>query len=192
MRRKLRQLKVWGFTFVLSLASLPGAQAGAPVDLVRATVDRAMQILKVSDLTSIDKKNERVDRLKRAFDGIFDYEEMAKRALGRHWRQRTGAERDEFVKLFRAFLENVYADKLNLYGGQKVRFGREVVDNEFAQVESTIVQPKGDEINVVYKLRQVNGQWKVSTMPSWRISALSTIIAHSSIELSPAPLTKSW
>ena|SRR2546427_10800706 len=38
---------------------------------------------------------------------------------------------------------------------------REVTDNEFAQVESTIIQPKGEEITVVYKLRQVNGQWKV-------------------------------
>ena len=35
------------------------------------------------------------------------------------------------------------------------------MDNEFAQVESTIIQPKGEEIAVVYKLRQVNSQWKV-------------------------------
>jgi phospholipid transport system substrate-binding protein len=48
-----------------------------------------------------------------------------------------------------------------LYAGERVRLGREVIDNEFAQVESTIIQLKGEEIAVVYKLRQVNGQWKV-------------------------------
>jgi phospholipid transport system substrate-binding protein len=99
--------------------------------------------------------------MREALAAIFDYEEMAKRALGPHWRQRTPAEQEEFVKLFRDFLERVYSDKIDLYAGQKVRFGREVIDNEFAQVESTISQPKSEEITVVYKLRQVNGQWKV-------------------------------
>ena len=99
--------------------------------------------------------------MREALAAVFDYEEMAKRALGPHWRQRTPAEQEEFVKLFRDFLERVYSEKIGLYGGEKVRFGREVMDSEFAQVESTIIQPKGEEIAVVYKLRQVNGQWKV-------------------------------
>jgi len=161
MRQKIRRLEICLFTFMLFLVSLTRAHAGAPLDLVRTSVDRAIQILKDPKLSSRDKKKERVDRLREALDAIFDYEEMAKRALGPHWRQRTPAEQEEFVKLFRDFLERVYSDKIDLYGGEKVRFGREVIDNEVAQVESTIIQPKGDEIAVVYKLRQVNGQWKV-------------------------------
>ena len=161
MRQKTRRIEIYVFTFMFSLASLTSANAGAPLDLVRTTVDRAIQILKDPKLSSPDKKKERVDRLREALDAIFDYEEMAKRALGYHWRQRTRAEQEEFVKLFREFLQRVYSDKIGLYGGEKVRFGREVMDNEFAQVESTIIQPKGEEIAVVYKLRQVNGQWKV-------------------------------
>jgi phospholipid transport system substrate-binding protein len=161
MRQKIRQLGICIFTFMLSLASLTRAHAGAPLDLVRTTVDRAIQILKDPELSSPDKKQERVDRLREALAPIFDYEEMAKRALGPHWRQRTPAEREGFVKLFRDFLERVYSDKIGLYGGEKVRFGREVMDNEFAQVESKIIQLKGEEIAVVYRLKQVNGQWKV-------------------------------
>ena len=100
--------------------------------------------------------------MREALDAIFDYEEMAKRALGHHWRQRTPAEQEEFVKLFREFLERVYSDKIDLYGGAKgALLAARSSDNEFAQVESTIIQPKGEEIAVVYKLRQVNGQWKV-------------------------------
>ena len=161
MRQKTRRIEIYVFTFLFSLASLTSANAGAPLDLVRTTVDRAIQILKDPKLSSPDKKKERVDRLREALDAIFDYEEMAKRALGYHWRQRTRAEQEEFVKLFREFLQRVYSDKIGLYGGEQVRFGREVMDDEFAQVESTIIQPKGEEIAVVYKLRQVNGQWKV-------------------------------
>jgi len=161
MRQKTRRIEIYVFTFMFSLASLTSANAGAPLDLVRTTIDRAIQILKDPKLSSPDKKKERVDRLREALAAVFDYEEMAKRALGPHWRQRTPAEQEEFVKLFRDFLERVYSEKIGLYGGEKVRFGREVMDSEFAQVESTIIQPKGEEIAVVYKLRQVNGQWKV-------------------------------
>ena len=127
MYRKMRPFEICIFTFMLSLASLTRAQAGAPLDLVRTTVDRAIQILKDPKLSSPDKKKERVDRLREALDAIFDYEEMAKRALGYHWRQRTPPEQEEFVKLFREFLQRVYSDKIGLYGGEQVRFGREVM-----------------------------------------------------------------
>jgi len=40
-------------------------------------------------------------------------------------------------------------------------FGREIIDGDFAQVDSTLIKPKGEEIAVVYKLRRVNGKWKV-------------------------------
>ena len=131
MHQKMRQFEICIFTITLSLASLTPAQAGAPLDLVRATVDRAIQILKDPKLSSPDKKQERVDRLREALAAVFDYEEMAKRALGPHWRQRTPAEQEEFVKLFRDFLERVYSDEIGLSGCEMVRFGRGVVVSGF-------------------------------------------------------------
>jgi ABC-type transporter MlaC component len=82
MSQKIRQLEICILSFMLSFASLTRAHAGAPLDLVRTTVDRAIQILKDPELSSPDKKQERVDRLREALAAIFDYEEMAKRALG--------------------------------------------------------------------------------------------------------------
>ena len=161
MQRKIRQIEI-GILIVTVCFGFAGfAQAGEPLDLVRTAVDKAVQILKDPKLQSQDKKRERIERLREALNPIFDYEEMAKRALGTHWRRRTPAEQEEFVKLFRDFLERIYSDKVDLYGGEKVRFGRELIDKDFAQVESTIIKPKGEELAVIYKLRQLNGQWKV-------------------------------
>jgi len=161
MHRKIRQIEI-GILIVTVCFGFAGfAQAGEPLDLVRTAVDKAIQTLKDPKLQSQDKKKERIDRLREALNPIFDYEEMAKRALGAHWRRRTPAEQEEFVKLFRDFLERIYSDKVDLYGGEKVRFGRELIDKDFAQVESTIIKPKGEELAVIYKLRQLNGQWKV-------------------------------
>jgi phospholipid transport system substrate-binding protein len=161
MHRKIRQIEI-GILIVTVCFGFAGfAQAGEPLDLVRTAVDKAVQILKDPKLQSQDKKRDRIERLREALNPIFDYEEMAKRALGTHWRRRTPAEQEEFVKLFRDFLERIYSDKVDLYGGEKVRFGRELIDKDFAQVESTIIKPKGEELAVIYKLRQLNGQWKV-------------------------------
>lgn len=161
MNRKIRHIEMGIFIGVLCLGVPRFVQAGEPLQLVRTSVDKAIQILKDPNLHSQDKKRERVDRLREALQSIFDYEEMAKRALGTHWRRRTPAEQEEFVKLFRNFLERIYSDKIDLYGGEKVRFGREVIDQGFAEVESTIIRPNGEELAVVYKLRQRDGEWKV-------------------------------
>jgi phospholipid transport system substrate-binding protein len=147
--------------FVLCLGAVPSTHAGEPLDLVRMAADKAIQILKDPQLQSNDKKKERIDRLKEVVNPIFDYEEMAKRALGAHWRRRTPAEQEEFVKLFRDFLEVIYSDKIGLYAGERVVFGRESMDKEFAQVESSFINNKGEPIAVIYRLRRAEGKWKV-------------------------------
>ena len=100
-------------------------------------------------------------RLKEIVDPLFDYEEMAKRALGPHWRRRTPAEQEEFVKLFRDFIEKIYSDKIDLYEGERIVFGRETIDQDFAQVESIVINAKREEFVIVYKLRRADGKWKV-------------------------------
>jgi phospholipid transport system substrate-binding protein len=156
-------IKIRFVTFILAmcLGFAASAQAGEPLEVVRTAVDKAVQILKDPKLQAKDKKTERIDRLREVLSPIFDYDEMAKRALGAHWRRRTPAEQEEFVVVFRDFLERVYSDKIDLYGGERVLVGRETIDADFAQVETTIINLKGEEIAVVYKLRRGNGQWKV-------------------------------
>ena len=157
----MQRLKIVILLAVLGLGVCRFAQASEPLEIVRKAVDHAIQILKDPELQSPEKREERIARLRETLSPIFDYEEMAKRALGTHWRRRTRAEQEAFVKLFRDFLERVYSDKIDLYGGERVRFGREVLDNDFAQVDSTIMRPRGEEIAVTYKLRQISGRWKV-------------------------------
>jgi phospholipid transport system substrate-binding protein len=161
MHKKIRQIAIGIFIFTFCVGFLRFAQAGEPLEAVRTAIDKAVQILKDPKLQGMDKKRERIDRLREALTPIFDYDEMSKRALGAHWRRRTPAEQEEFVVVFRDFLERIYSDKIDLYGGEKVLFGRETIDTDFAQIETTIISLKGEEIAVVYKLRRENGKWKV-------------------------------
>jgi phospholipid transport system substrate-binding protein len=63
--------------------------------------------------------------------------------------------------LFRAFLEKTYADKVDLYNGEKIIFQRETIDQDYAQVDSTLINEKGEASSVVYRLKRTDGQWKV-------------------------------
>jgi phospholipid transport system substrate-binding protein len=137
----------------------PLARAGEPLEIVKSAAEKAVQVL--SDPKLKDKKQERVDRLREIISPIFDYDEMARRALGAHWRNRTPAEQEEFARLFRDFLERTYADKVDLFKGEKVVFGRETLDQDYAQVESTIIGEKGEGFSIVYRLKQSSGKWKV-------------------------------
>ena len=160
--RPIRNILIYGLLCAALFFPLhASAAAGEPLEVVKGAAEKAIQILKDPKLQAKDKQKERVDRLREVLSPIFDYEEMAKRALGIHWRSRTPAEQEEFARLFRNFIERVYADKIDLYKGEKVVFGRETLDKDFAQVESTMVGDKNEEFSVIYRLRQNNGKWKV-------------------------------
>lgn len=164
MDNVLRRSILRNLTIILTsvlVFDLIACHAGEPLDLVKSSADRATAILKDPKLKSPDKKQERIERLKEAVNPIFDYEEMARRSLGAHWRRRTLAEQEEFAKLFRAFLEKVYSEKIGLYDGERVVFGREMFDQDYAQVESTVINAKGEQLLVVYRLKRTDGKWKV-------------------------------
>lgn len=149
------------FTALISFHWLPAISAAEPIDQIRSAVDRAMRILNDPNLMSKDKKKERVNRLREIVDPLFDFEEMAKRASGSHWRSRTPAEQKEFVTLFRRFLEKIYADKSDLYEGEKIVVSRQTVDKDYAEVDSKVINRQGEEFSVLYRLRQTDGEWKV-------------------------------
>lgn len=135
--------------------------AGAPADQLRQTIDQVMLILQDPQLKGESQKNKRREKLREVIHARFDFAEMAKHALGSHWRQRSPAEQEEFVKLFRDLLEQAYFDEIESYNGEKVQYVRERVDGNFAEVDTKIIDNRGREFSVNYRLHNVNGQWKV-------------------------------
>ena len=135
--------------------------AGEPLELVKSATDRVIALLRNPTLKGADKRRERVEQLKAIINPIFDYDEFARRTLAAHWRRQTPAEQAEFTKLVRAFLERIYSDRIDVYDGERVVFGRETVDQEHAVVESKLINRKNEESPVSYRLKRSDGKWKV-------------------------------
>ncbi len=135
------------------------AASATPTDDVKKTVDEVVRIVADKEM----KKNEvkRRQALKKSISVIFDYSEMAKRSLGKHWNTRSAAEKKQFSELFATLLENSYAGKIESYNNEKIVYIKENVDDQYAEVKSKVVTAARDEFTLDYRLFKENGKWMV-------------------------------
>jgi len=158
-----KNLEILGITLLLLLSWLsPGAAAaGVPTDQIKATVDRALVVLRDPKFKPAAKTKERRDQLKQILFARLDFTEMARRALGANWRRRTAQEQEEFVRLFTELLVRAYADTIETYTDERIVYIGEKVDGNYAEVNSKILTSKGQEFSIDYKTQVVSGEWKV-------------------------------
>ena len=183
-----RWATVAGILYLFAFAAA-AAHAGIPADRVRATTDQVLTILRDPQLKSESKKKERSELLKQAIYPRFDFAEMAKRSLGAHWQKRSPEEQQQFVELFTDVLEGAYVNTIESYNGEKIVVGKEALDKNFAEVNTKIFTPKGEEVIIDYKLHQAGGDWKVYDVVVENISLVSNyrsqfnrVIAQSSYD----------
>jgi phospholipid transport system substrate-binding protein len=130
-------------------------------DTIRKTVNDVIQVVSDTELKKKTNEQRRRTAIKKSIAAIFDSQEMAKRALGKHWNQRTPAERKQFVDLFATLLENSYAGKIESYNNEKIVYTRETVDGDFAEVKSKVVTAKREEYTLDYRLMKKDTTWIV-------------------------------
>jgi phospholipid transport system substrate-binding protein len=152
---RARNSSTSGITIILfligtALAAMP-AFAGVPMEQIKATVDKAIVVLRDPYLKSPAKNKERRDQLKQILFARFDFTEMARRTLGPHWRRRTQQEQEEFVRLFTELLERAYTETIESYRDEKIVYTGERLDGSYADVSSKIVTGKGEEFSLNIK-----------------------------------------
>jgi len=149
-------------TALLLIIAGPGRiWAGVPTDQLRAQIDRAVKILEDPELKKEGRQRDRRAAVRQVANDIFDFSETARRSLARHWAARTQAERDEFVQLFSDLLERSYISRIELYGGEKIRFVGESIDADGAVVRTRLVTKQGTEIPIDYKMHLRGDRWLV-------------------------------
>jgi phospholipid transport system substrate-binding protein len=146
--------------FCLTLA-LPQPALASVTDEVKRVVDEVVRIVADPELKKPQKEPQRRQALRKVIGSIFDYQEMAQRSLATHWKERTPAEKKEFVSLFQTLLENSYAGKIESYHNEKIVYLKESVEGQHAEVDSKVIAPKGDEYALDYRLMQKGGKWVV-------------------------------
>lgn len=165
------------------------ARAGLPTDQIKATVDKALVVLRDPRLKPPAKQTERREQLKQVLFSRFNFAEMAKRSLGPNWTRRTPQEQEEFVRLFTEVLERAYGDIIETYSEAEIVYLTEKVDGGYADVNSKVVTTKGEEYSLNYRVQLVGSEWKVYDVVAENISLVNNyrsqfnrVIAKSSYE----------
>jgi phospholipid transport system substrate-binding protein len=161
------QRRLVAFLSVVWLSSLSLAAGGVPTEFIRHTTDSILQLFEDPHLQGAAHRAERLARLRHVANSAFDWEEIARRALGIHWRERTPQERQEFAELFSETVQAVYLERLEAAAQQRlpekqaILYSGEQINGQRAVVRTTIVTRRQREIPMEYRLRQSEGQWRI-------------------------------
>jgi phospholipid transport system substrate-binding protein len=145
----------------LLVAGPPVVMAGPATDRLKPEIDKVVATLDNPALKGESKTAERRQTLRGITDGVFDWNEMAKRALGRHWAARTPAEQQEFVGLFRDLLERAYVSKIERYAGEPITYVGEVADGDLTTVRTKITTRQNQEVAIDYRMFKDGDRWRV-------------------------------
>jgi phospholipid transport system substrate-binding protein len=145
----------------LSLFSVPAAWAGPPTDQLRDGIERIFKILGDPDLRGDEKASQRKTAVTRIAGEIFDFTEMSKRTLGRHWDQRTPAESQDFARLFTELIQRSYFSRIDEHGSEKTVFRGETVDGQHAVVRTMLLLTHGSQMPLDYSMQNTGDRWRV-------------------------------
>lgn len=143
------------------LGLVNAAAAGPATDQLKPAIDRVTATLDNAALKGDGKATQRRQALRAITDSVFDWSEMAKRSLGRHWAARTPSERQEFIGLFRDLIERAYISKLERYAGEKIVYSGEAVDGDTATVRTKLTTKAEQEVPMDYRMLREGNAWRV-------------------------------
>jgi phospholipid transport system substrate-binding protein len=131
-----------------------------PMEAVRETVTKILRILDDPELKDSGKREQRRRLLEEIAASRFDYAEMSKRVLGSYWKPLTEAQRKEFVEVYKSFLSDKYAGRIEDYTGRKQEVGylAERTEGSYAEVRTELRSEK-TTIPMDYRLSLKDGRW---------------------------------
>jgi len=135
-------------------------EPGSATEAVKSTIEEVFAILSDENLKKPERAEERRTLLEEVIGKRFDYAEMGKRALGRHWKKLTEKQQVEFVALFQRFLSNSYSGNVDGYAGEQVKYLKERRKGDFAEVQTKVISKKL-RIPLDYRLLKKSNEWRV-------------------------------
>ena len=138
-------------------------------------IDNVLSILEQKSLP-INKKGEQIIKI---IDEVFDYELMARIALGKEtWDTLNEQKQKEFTKIFETKLKNSYIEKLELYNDQKVKIlGLNPYKNARLQLETELLGKEGTykiNYNFYNKSKDNIEQWLIYDVDLVGVSIIQT------------------
>ena len=134
------------------------AGSDAPAIFVKALGDRAIMVLSDESSTPESRKIE----YRRLLNEGFAINTIGRFALGRYWGAATADDRAEYLDLFRAFVLDTFAERLDSFTGEAFEvIESRSLDDKDTMVSTEIGGESGPTIRVDYRVRSHDGTHKI-------------------------------
>lgn len=167
--------------WVLLTAAAATPVATTPQEVVQSAVTRVIAGLQEAQASpqeptraALPARERTRTEIRRIAADLFDFEEVSRRALSRHWGGRTRAEQREFIALFTNLLERSYVGTIEAYSGEKIVYVGETIDGNYASVYSRIITKRRHDTRLDYRLHRIDRRWKVYDLLIDGVSFVST------------------
>jgi phospholipid transport system substrate-binding protein len=146
-------------TLALSVPLASGAEPEAPTQIIERLHTVLIDVMKEADALGYQGRHERLEPLLKQ---VFDLPFMAQKSVGRHWRKVSDQDRQRLLETFAEFTVANYAGRFDGYSGQHFETIREEPSlRDTVLVHSRLVDPGDDPVQLNYRLRPVDGSWKI-------------------------------
>jgi phospholipid transport system substrate-binding protein len=175
-------MKMKLFKKCVALVLVAGALIGAGSVMAEEAPDTLVKRISqdVLDTAKLDKEiqggnQKRVIELVEAkIIPYVNFQRMTAMAAGRFWRDATPDQQKQLTAEFRALLVYTYSGAIGQIKDQKLEFKPLRADPADSEVEvrSQVVQPRGEPLQLNYRLEKVAGGWKiydVNVLGAWLV-----------------------
>ena len=172
--RPLPALRFVAIPLVMMMASTGGAladQADDAADFIKNLGDETVATLGATDIPS----DERMARYQLLVERSFAMKTIARYVLGRNWRAATPEQQTEYLELFRAFVLDSYASKLDSYSGSEFSIiDAQALDEKDTMVSTEVQSPGNPPVLINYRVRTRSGKHRIIDVIVEGVSLVAT------------------
>ena len=164
-------------TFALGGMIFPGyalAQQEGPDALIKRISQEVLDTAKQDQEIQSGNHQRVLDLVEEKILPHVDFPRMTALAAGRFWREATPQQQKELTREFRSLLVYTYSGAISQIKDQKLEFKplRASPGDTEVEVRSQVVQPRGEPIQLNYRLAKTDSEWKiydVNVLGAWLV-----------------------
>ncbi len=158
----LKSLYVVLFASFALLPAAAGAQE-APDMLIKRVSEEILDLAKTDKQIQGGNQHRIMEVVQAKILPHVDFQRMTASAAGRHWREASAEQQAALTSEFKLLLIYTYSGAIAQIRNQKLEFKpmRSAPDDTDVEVRSNVIQPRGEPIQLNYRLEKTPAGWKI-------------------------------
>ena len=151
------------FSVLLLAAGSASAQQEAPDVLVKRVSTEILELAKTDKQIQAGNQQRIMEVVQAKVIPHVNFQRMTAMAAGRFWREATPEQQAALTTEFRSLLIYTYSGAISQVRNQVLEFKpmRAGADDDEVEVRSMVIQPRGEPIQLNYRLEKTASGWKI-------------------------------